>query len=206
MTRSEPNLRIPGPTSLPAEVREAGSRQMINHRGPEFAALLGRIERRMQPFFGTKSAGPRSSPCSGIGRPRGGRRQHALAGRPRARRLDRRVRRPVRQDRRRPTAPTSTKLDVEWGEAADPAAVAEALRADPGYKAVLVTHNETSTGVMNPLAGDRRGRPRAGARRADPRRRRLRPRRRAVRDGRLGPRRRRHRLAEDVDGRRRAWR
>src|SRR6478735_9136937 len=51
--RFEPNLRIPGPTSLPPSVREAGSRQMINHRGPEFAGMLGRILTGMKPYFGT---------------------------------------------------------------------------------------------------------------------------------------------------------
>jgi aspartate aminotransferase-like enzyme len=51
--RFEPNLRIPGPTHLPPSVREAGGRQMINHRGPEFAALLARIDRRMRVFFRT---------------------------------------------------------------------------------------------------------------------------------------------------------
>ena len=44
MTRFEPNLRIPGPTALPPTVREAGGRQMVNHRGEEFKALLGRVE------------------------------------------------------------------------------------------------------------------------------------------------------------------
>src|SRR6185369_1430620 len=44
-----------------------------------------------------------------------------------------------------------TKHDVEWGKAASPDAVREALVADPSYKAVLLTHNETSTGVMNPI-------------------------------------------------------
>jgi aspartate aminotransferase-like enzyme len=44
-----------------------------------------------------------------------------------------------------------TKLAVEWGQAADPAAVREALSAAPGFRAVLLTHNETSTGVMNPI-------------------------------------------------------
>ena len=53
MTRFEPNLRIPGPTPLPPTVREAGGRQMINHRGPDFAALMGRIQAGMRPFFGT---------------------------------------------------------------------------------------------------------------------------------------------------------
>ena len=46
MDRFEPNLRIPGPTALPPSVRDAGGRQMINHRGPEFAAMLERIVRR----------------------------------------------------------------------------------------------------------------------------------------------------------------
>ena len=45
MTRFEPNLRIPGPTALPPSVREAGGRQMVNHRGTEFKALLERVER-----------------------------------------------------------------------------------------------------------------------------------------------------------------
>ena len=44
-----------------------------------------------------------------------------------------------------------TKLDVEWGQAADPARLREALAAGGPWKAVLLTHNETSTGVMNPI-------------------------------------------------------
>src|SRR6202011_5073442 len=37
-------LRVPGPTPLPERVVRAGSRPMINHRGPEFAAALRDIE------------------------------------------------------------------------------------------------------------------------------------------------------------------
>jgi len=44
-----------------------------------------------------------------------------------------------------------TKLDAEWGYAAAADEVRERLRAMPGTKAVLLTHNETSTGVMNPI-------------------------------------------------------
>jgi aspartate aminotransferase-like enzyme len=40
---------------------------------------------------------------------------------------------------------------VEWGKAADPDGVKKAIRDNPGVKAVLVTHNETSTGVTNDL-------------------------------------------------------
>jgi len=43
-------------------------------------------------------------------------------------------------------------LRFEWGQAADVDAVRQALQAEPKIKAVLVTHNETSTGVTNDLA------------------------------------------------------
>jgi aspartate aminotransferase-like enzyme len=42
-------------------------------------------------------------------------------------------------------------LRVEWGKAADPDAIRQALKNEPKVKAVLVTHNETSTGVTNDL-------------------------------------------------------
>jgi aspartate aminotransferase-like enzyme len=44
-----------------------------------------------------------------------------------------------------------TWLKYEWGKAANAGDVKAALDKDPGIKAVLVTHNETSTGVTNPL-------------------------------------------------------
>jgi alanine-glyoxylate transaminase/serine-glyoxylate transaminase/serine-pyruvate transaminase len=44
-----------------------------------------------------------------------------------------------------------TRLDVEWGRACDPDAVARALDAS-GAEILAVVHAETSTGVLNPLA------------------------------------------------------
>ncbi|MBE9483069.1 MAG: alanine--glyoxylate aminotransferase family protein, partial [Chloroflexi bacterium] len=44
------------------------------------------------------------------------------------------------------------QLRSEWGKAADVDAIRQALQAEPKIKAVLVTHNETSTGVTNDLA------------------------------------------------------
>lgn len=43
------------------------------------------------------------------------------------------------------------RLEFPWGEPADGAVLAEHLAASPPYRAVLLTHNETSTGVVNPL-------------------------------------------------------
>ncbi|TMB95833.1 MAG: alanine--glyoxylate aminotransferase family protein, partial [Chloroflexi bacterium] len=42
-------------------------------------------------------------------------------------------------------------LRYEWGQAARPEDIRSALAEEPDIKAVLVTHNETSTGVTNPL-------------------------------------------------------
>ena len=150
MDRFEPNLRIPGPTALPPSVREAGSRQMINHRGPEFAAMLGRILEGMKPYFGTTqdvtmittagSGGLEAAIVNtlspgdrvlGVSIGSFGDRFAKIAG---------------------IYGADVTRLDAEWGYAADPDEVRERLRTMPDAKAVLLTHNETSTGVMNPIA------------------------------------------------------
>ena len=150
MDRFEPNLRIPGPTALPPSVREAGARQMINHRGPEFAAMLGRILEGMKPYFGTTqdvamittagSGGLEAAIVNtlspgdrvlGVSIGSFGDRFAKIAG---------------------IYGADVTRLDAEWGYAADADEVRERLRTMPDAKAVLLTHNETSTGVMNPIA------------------------------------------------------
>lgn len=150
MNRFEPNLRIPGPTSLPPSVREAGARQMINHRGPEFAAMLERILSGMRPYFGTTGDVAILS-CAGTGGL-----EAAVVN----------VLSPGDQvvgvsigafgDRFAKIAAAYgaevTKVAAEWGHAARPEEVRETLRRTPGARAVLLTHNETSTGVMNPVA------------------------------------------------------
>lgn len=148
MTRFEPNLRIPGPTSLPPSVREAGGRQMINHRGPEFAAMLKRIQEGMKPYFGTtgdiaivSSAGTGGLEAAVVNVLSPGDRVLGVSigsfG-----------------DRFAKIAETYganvDRVNAEWGWAADPDEIRERLPA-ADYRAVLLTHNETSTGVMNPI-------------------------------------------------------
>ena len=43
------------------------------------------------------------------------------------------------------------RMDFEWGGPIDPDDIRKALKDDPSVKAVLVTHNETSTGVTHPV-------------------------------------------------------
>jgi aspartate aminotransferase-like enzyme len=150
VNRFEPNLRIPGPTALPPSVREAGGRQMINHRGPEFAAMLGRILARMKPYFGTTSDVAILS-CAGSGGLEAAVVNTLSPG-------DKVLGVSIGSfgDRIARIAQVYganlTKLSIDWGRAADPDALREHLVEHPGYKAVLLTHNETSTAVMNPIA------------------------------------------------------
>ena len=93
-----------------------------------------------------------------------------------------------------------TRLEIEWGEAAEPGAVRDAAARDRGTAGRSSSPTtRPSTGVTSdiPRAGGRG--PRGGARRADPRGRDLRAGGGAVRDGRLGARPRRHGLAEGLD-------
>ena len=82
-----------------------------------------------------------------------------------------------------------------------PAEVEARLKADKGgtIKAVLVAQIDTASGVVNDIAGDRPGDPRGRARRAADGRRGGLARLHAVRDGRLGRRRRDVGLAEGPD-------
>jgi aspartate aminotransferase-like enzyme len=147
--RFEPNLRIPGPTALPPSVREAGARQMINHRGPEFAAMLERILTGMKPYFGTTSdvamistAGTGGLEAAVVNTLSPGDRVLGISIGSFGDRFAK-IARTYGAD--------VTKVDAEWGQAADPAEVRESLRANRGVRAVLLTHNETSTAVMNPI-------------------------------------------------------
>jgi len=144
------NLRIPGPTPLPENILKAMSKQMINHRGVEFQQMLNRVTASLKQLFMTKndvfvltgsgtggleavivnmlSPGDKVLSVSiGVF----GERFAAIS---------------------KQFGAEVIPLKFEWGKAADPDAVRQALKAEPGIKAVLVTHNETSTGVTNDLA------------------------------------------------------
>jgi aspartate aminotransferase-like enzyme len=147
------HLRVPGPTPLPDPVRSAGSWQMVNHRGPEFAALMGRVVPALQRGFRTSNDVVLVG-ASGTGGLEAAVVNHLSPGDPvlavsigafgdRFAKIATRYGADV------------TVMAVEWGRAADPAAVREAIegmrRAGREPVAVFLTHNETSTGVTNPI-------------------------------------------------------
>ncbi len=143
------NLRIPGPTPCPDEVLEAGAQQMMNHRGPEFAAILRRVTEGLSWAFQT-SDDVYSISTSGTGGLEAAVVNTLSPG-------DRVLSVSIGSfgDRFGSIAQAYgadvEKYALEWGDAADPAEIARRLDADPAIKAVLVTHNETSTGVTNDL-------------------------------------------------------
>ena len=143
------NLRTPGPTPLPPEVREAQAQQMVDHRGTEFGELLRETSESLAELIGTSgevllltgsgsgameaavvntlSPGDRVL-CLTIGS--FGDRFAKIAG----------------------AFGAAVDLhEVEWGRSADPAELRRTLAEAEPYRAVLLTHNETSTGVANPL-------------------------------------------------------
>jgi aspartate aminotransferase-like enzyme len=143
------NLRIPGPTPCPPEVLEAMGRQMINHRGGEFQKMLLDVTDKLKKLFITKNdvflltgSGTGGLEAAVVNSFSPGDKVLAVSiG--------------VFGDRLANIAKTYgadvTALKYEWGKAADPAAIKAALDKDPAIKAVMVTHNETSTGVTNDL-------------------------------------------------------
>jgi aspartate aminotransferase-like enzyme len=144
------NLRIPGPTPCPDEVLQAMTKQMINHRGPEFARILNRVTESLKILFQTRNdiflltgSGTGGLEAAVVNTLSPG--DTVLS-----------VSIGVFGDRFTSIAEQYgaevIPLKFEWGKAADPDEVRRVLEKEPKIKAVLVTHNETSTGVTNDLA------------------------------------------------------
>ncbi len=143
------NLRIPGPTPCPDEVLKAMGRQMINHRGPEFAKTLNDVTAKLKQIFQTQNdvlvltgSGTGGLEAAVVNTLSPGDKVLSVSiG--------------VFGDRFATIAKTFgadvIPLKFEWGKAADVAEIKSALKKNPDAKAVLVTHNETSTGVTNDL-------------------------------------------------------
>ena len=148
-TTAQQNLRIPGPTPIPPAVAEAMARPMINHRGPEFAAMVARITPQLQHFFQT------SQPVLGYPSSGSGAMEAAIVNSFSPGDAVLSVTCGAFGNRLAKIAEAFglrvTRHEVEWGRAADPMVVAQAVAAIPDLRGVLLTHNETSTGVTNDI-------------------------------------------------------
>jgi alanine-glyoxylate transaminase / serine-glyoxylate transaminase / serine-pyruvate transaminase len=140
-------LQIPGPTNTPERVLRAMARPTIDHRGAEFGALGSEILDGLKPIFGT--TGPVVIfPASGSGaweaalvntlspgdRVLAFETGHfATLWRAMAERLGLEV----------------IWVPGDWRHGADPERAEAVLRAEHDVSAVMVVHNETSTGVAS---------------------------------------------------------
>jgi aspartate aminotransferase-like enzyme len=142
-------LRIPGPTPVPDRVNRAMAAPMINHRGPEFKALLPELEVGLKWAFQTEND-MLIFPASGTG---GLESAVANLTSPGERVLA--VTIGAFGDRFADLAEAFgaqvVRYALPWGEAADPEDLDELLGKEPDVATVLITHNETSTGVTNGL-------------------------------------------------------
>src|SRR5947199_1463614 len=148
-------LQIPGPTNLPDRVLRAMDRPVIDHRSPEFAQLTEDVRVGLRSVFGTRDGSPMLYPASGTGAT-----EAAFVN----------VLRPG--DRvlsynyglfsgglgtiARRFGYEVDDVALRWGEAVDPADVEQRLKADSAtnpYRALLICHNETSTGVTVDVGG-----------------------------------------------------
>ncbi len=142
-------LRIPGPTPCPPQSLQAMGRQMINHRGGEFAKILNSITEKLKQIFQTKGdvflltgsgTGGMEAAIVNILSP--GDKVLSISNGAFGERF---------ADIAKGFGAKVTRLNFEWGKPVNFEAIVESLRADGDIKAVLVTHNETSTGMTNNL-------------------------------------------------------
>ena len=151
MTVDKPEIILaPGPTPIPPEVSLAQGSPLVYHRGPGFGQLMRDVTSRVRELYRTPEAriflltssgtGGLESAIQNVCSP-GDEVLVPLAG--------------FFSDRWRRLAEafglTVHTSDHEWGTRLTGPMLAEALAAHPGTKAVLLTHSETSTGVIHPV-------------------------------------------------------
>lgn len=141
-------LVLPGPVEVRPEILEAQTEWMIGHRSKAFVDLFGRLQSKLKQAFVTENR-VFVSTSSGTGLWEGASRNCV--------RDDRRVLHLTNgafserwADVSRMNGKQVDIVSVEWGQVVTPAMVADALK-EGQYDAVAVVHNETSTGVTNPI-------------------------------------------------------
>ena len=156
MTSGQHFLQIPGPSPVPERIQRAIDRQVIDHRGPEFQKLGHEVLESIKPLFGT--TGPVIIyPASGTGAW-----EAAIVN----------TLSPGDHVLMAETGQFATlwqKLASRWGievdfipgdwrHGVDAAAIETRLAEDKAHKitAVMVVHNETSTGCLSDIAAVRK--------------------------------------------------
>jgi predicted phosphoserine aminotransferase len=141
-------LVIPGPVEVRPEILDAQANWMIGHRSTAFADLYARLQAKLKQAFFTDSrviviGSSGTGLWEGASRNciRDGKKVLHLVGGAFSERW---------ADVSELNGKEVDRISVEWGEAHTPEMVADALKKQT-YDAVCIVHNETSTGVTNPV-------------------------------------------------------
>jgi aspartate aminotransferase-like enzyme len=145
-----PVLFLPGPTEVDAELRQIMAQPLVGHRSQGFVAAVQDVCKRLRPLFRTQAhAAFETCPATALMEaalrnlvPPGARTLHLVNGA-----FSERWSKIAADCGRHPEV-----LAAPWGKAHAPQELAARLRAGPEPAAVAITHNETSTGVLQPLA------------------------------------------------------
>lgn len=144
-----PVLFIPGPTEVDAELRAILAMPLVGHREASFVAVVQDVCRRLQDLYRTRRlAAFETCPATALMEagirnlvPRGGRSLHLVCG--------------AFSERWQQIAAacgrSAEALTVPLGHAHDPDVLRRRLQHGPRVDAVAITHNETATGVIEPL-------------------------------------------------------
>ena len=138
-------LMTPGPTPVPEQVMLDMSKPIIHHRTSQFQEIIKQVEEDLKYLFQTKNdvlifassgTGGMEAACANLLSPgdtaitvRGGKFGERWTEICNAYNVK------------------AVNIDVQWGKAVQPKAIEDALKTNPGAKAVFVTLCETSTGA-----------------------------------------------------------
>ncbi len=148
-------LQLPGPTNVPDRILRAMDRPPIDHRGPEFGEMVKGILTGLKELF-RASEHVFVYPASGSGSWEAAL-VNTLSVGDRVVRFDGGHFSETWGTVAEALGLTVDVLPCDWRRPVDSTALEEHLNADEGHeiKAVLLTHNETSTGVKNDIQGVR---------------------------------------------------
>jgi len=149
-------LNVPGPTNIPDPVRRSMDIVLEDHRAPDFPDFSRPLFEDLKQIFKTRDGQVFIFPSSGTGGWEAAITNTLSPG-------DKVLQAVFGQfsllwaDLCRRHGMELIQLDVEWGEGVPLERYREVLEADHAHeiKAVLVTHNETATGVTSDIAGVR---------------------------------------------------
>jgi alanine-glyoxylate transaminase/serine-glyoxylate transaminase/serine-pyruvate transaminase len=159
MTSGRNFLQIPGPTNVPERILRAMDRPVPDHRGPEMPSLVAEIRTGLRTIFKSDRGEPVIFAGSGTGAWEAsivntlnpGERVLSFENGHFAR---------LYAEAARKLGMDVDEVKLRWGDAVTESDVGANLK--PEHRAVLIVHNETSTGVTTDLGAVRRGIDRTG--------------------------------------------